>query len=180
MSKSNNDEAMHPKGHTPRHTAPDLRRVLARQVRGRMEALGESVTVVAARTGCSRGTLHAILRADVATGIVRIYCLSEALQSTPAHLLDGTGTQPICDRPLASSHPPLDVRLVLARNLTFWRVRSYFPSIEALALAALVSKSQLYLILKGRHDTSIDTIDRLAKALDIAPAQLVSKIEPHG
>jgi transcriptional regulator with XRE-family HTH domain len=153
---------------------PEIRQVLARQIRVRMASLRGSVTVVAARAGCSRGTLHAVLRGDVVVGITRVSALASALESTVAYLLDASLIP-------ASLEPEqvIDIRLVLARNLIYWRARKSFDNLEALAQAASISKSHLYMIVKARCDTGIDHLAKLGNALEIPPAWLVSERNEH-
>jgi len=66
----------------------------------------------------------------------------------------------------------VDIVRVLGRNVTaMWPTR--FASVESLARAAGMSKSQLYVILDGGCDPSIDRVGELAHALSCAPRNLL-------
>lgn len=66
----------------------------------------------------------------------------------------------------------MDVVKLLGRNVTaMWPTR--FSGVRSLALAAGMSTSQLYVILDGGCDPSIDRLGELASALACAPSELI-------
>ena len=192
----------------------DLRQALAQQIRARLGSRGENLTILAARAGCSRGTLHAVLRGSVSVGLERLAALAAALDATPADLLDRCGRHCECARALGApggsssgaggaggsglarrpekaeqepcivgarerdDEPIRQVHRDLARNLTYFQARSGFESVGALALAAGISKSQIYTILKGQGNPRLCHVVRLGMALLVSPADLVCERLP--
>lgn len=68
---------------------------------------------------------------------------------------------------------------ILAKNVTFWRRVSNMTKIE-LCRKAGITPSHLWSIEKGKKNIRIDTLFRIAKALEIRPAFLVDNAVDGG
>jgi transcriptional regulator with XRE-family HTH domain len=154
---------------------PEIRRILAHKIRCRLSDLHDKMTAVAARAHCSRSALYAIIRGEVSVGIERVAALAAALDSKASYLRDGSEFYPAWIRAEIDEEQPMDIRLLLARNLAYWRAQRGFFHLESLAQAASISKSTLYSTLNARCDIGIDPLARLGHALDIEPARLVAE-----
>jgi DNA-binding Xre family transcriptional regulator len=147
-----------------------LRKVLARGVEQRLEAIGRSRWSVAADAGMSRRTLQAVLRAAVGIRVSTLAGLAWALECMPRYLLEDTN---VCAPPTCPTSACIDLPSVIACNIsTSWPRR--FASVAALADASHISTSQLYVILRAGCGTSIDHVAKIGRALELSAAELVS------
>lgn len=68
----------------------------------------------------------------------------------------------------------MTLRDTFARNVRHWR-HARGMSQEALAYEAEISRSYLYELERGKYPANLDFIERIAKVLEIEPAQLLER-----
>lgn len=151
-----------------------LRVEVAGCVDARRRALGISVSTLAGEVGCSRATINQVRAAKVGVGLRTLAAIAMVFACGADDLVEIESLAHVAPPPTSS----IDIVRVLARNVTaMWPLR--FENVEALARAAGISTSQLYVILDAGCDPSIDRVGQLAHALSCAPRELLRSHAQH-
>lgn len=148
-----------------------VRRGVAACIEVRRRALGIAVSRLAGEAGCSRATINQVRAAKVGVGLRTLAAIAMVLACGADELVE-IGSFAHVGPPHTRS---IDIVDLLARNVTaMWPMR--FANVQSLARAAGMSPSQLYVILDGGCDPSIDRVGELAHAMSCQPRAL---LRPH-
>ena len=153
-----------------------VRWMVGRSVDQRRLAMGLGIGLLAASVGCSRTTIHAMLRGKVGVGLRKLAAIAWALECEAAALIDeANDVAHVAPPPTCGA--PMDLVRVFARNVNAWRRRRGLVNLESLARAAAMSTTQLYAIVGARCDPSIDRVEDLGLALEVPPHRLLRAVD---
>lgn len=144
-----------------------------RNIRSARERIGLSQD----RLGLDRAAVSFLERAERSPDLPTVVRVAHAVDVTPSALLKGVGdTKSRVRGPRHDPDPSASPAHFFGVNLRWARLRADISQ-EALALQAEVDRAAISVFEHGRRDPNLRTILKLARALGVPPAMLLSGVE---
>jgi transcriptional regulator with XRE-family HTH domain len=142
-----------------------------------IRAARERIGLSQDRLGLDRAAVSFLERAERSPDLPTVVRVAHAVGVTPAVLLKGVGSSTSRVRgPRHDPDPSASPAHFFGINLRWARLRADIPQ-EALALQAEVDRAAISVFEHGRRDPNLRTILKLARALDVPPAVLLSGVQ---